>query len=209
MLSVFHSGDVKGQNIVECVNSKNNYLYAGVDNEIKISIDDVSKYDKLLVLISNGVIYKDSVNYNCIPRRSGRAKLNVQGINGSDTTNILSQNFLVYTIPPVKLTIGGKTVDELPQIRKEFLLQNDEFGLHISDDIINCEEWINIEKVIMGYMRRGGFYERSEFKGNKLPEEFKQKILLIPSGKQLSFEVRLSFTGNVQKNLPIFSTIVY
>jgi hypothetical protein len=185
-------------------------LYVGVDNPIQLSIEDKSEFDTLLVSISNGQVFKDSANYNCVPRRSGRAKLNVKGIKlNSDTINILSKNFLVYTIPPAKLTVGGKAVDELSKIQKEFLYQNDVFGIHISDDIIDCEDWIIIEKVTMGYVSRGGFYERNEFRGNKIPEEVKRIIASLPSGKQLSFEVRLSYAGNIQKNLPVFSTRVY
>lgn len=210
VIGIIQMGYVNAQNKIECVNSKNNYLYAGVDNEIKISVINETDYERFLITTSNGEIYKDTTNYNCIPRRSGRAKISVKGIKStSDTINILTKNFLVYTIPPVKLTIGGKTVDELARIEKRFLLENDVFGIHLSDDIINCNGWVNIEKVTMGYLSRGGFYERNEFAGNKLPEELKKIIASLPSGKELSFEVRLSFTGNVQKNLPVFVTRIY
>ncbi len=210
ILIITNSNNLKAQDIVDVLNSKNNYFYAGVDNELKITVAEPENYDTLLISISNGLIFKDSINYNCIPRRSGRANLTIKGVkHNSDTTNIFSKSFLVYTIPPVKLTIGGKTVDELTKMSKDFILQNDIFGIHLSDDIINCDSWVNIERVTMGYLSGGGYYKRDEFKGNKLPENFKQIIASFPSGKELSFEVRLSYTGNIQKNLPVFITRVY
>lgn len=186
--------------------SKNNRLYAGIDNPLKIHAE-VEKYDSLNVYSNNGMVYKDDNNFVCIPRRSGRARLQLFGYSDVDTLLLYTGNFLVNSVPSAHLMIGENLIDELNKLSKDTLMQKGEFHLFFNKDITSTN-WYEIEDITFGYTI-GGFFHRHVNHGSTFTEETMRLINKLNSGTELTIKARIKTEGNVMKTLPLYSLRIY
>ncbi|MFW6326952.1 MAG: hypothetical protein ACOC2F_01425 [Bacteroidota bacterium] len=191
---------------LKVLNSKKEMLYMGVDNYIYLT----PLLDSIYITTTNGLIYPADSMFNIIPERSGRARLDVYSLKNqyADTVLLRSFNFLVYSLPPAKLRIGDMVITRQTELKKDFILENNEFSVYLNDDIISSHEWMVVERITLGY-RKGGYFIRVNSEGNKLDDKALEEIQHIRPGQEISIHVRVKCQGDIRKNIPVYRTRLY
>ena len=188
-------------------NSKNNRLYAGIDNPLKIDIDQ-NKTDSIGLITNNGKILCDTNTFIAIPKRSGRARIQVYSYSSTDTLLLYTTSFLVNSVPLAQLKLGEKLLIEMKGIHKEELIAKGAFDIYFNEDIVNCHNWFTIHDITFGYSV-GGFFHRHVNNGSKFSDETIELIKKIQPGSEITFKVRLEGQGNVLKTVPLYTTRLY
>ncbi len=194
--------------ILTAVNSRNNILYAGIDNEIYMDYSGLGDDIEYVLTVNNGIVFPESSNYVAIPDRSGKARFLVFGIKGNDTTLIGYRYFQVENIPEPLLVIDSLLVKENDMVSKQHFLNSDSLGIFISDDIIGAEDWFKIIKFTLGYVY-GGYYLEHTNNTNKISRETKQIIYTIGPSKEIIIKPTVEGEGKLIIELPIFRLTLY
>jgi hypothetical protein len=201
-------GGELGVSILTAVNSRNNILYAGIDNEICVDYSGLGDDIEYVLTVNNGIVFPESPDYIAIPDRSGKARFLVFGIKGTDTTLIGYRYFQVENIPEPLLVIDSLMVKENDMVSKQHFLNSDSLGIFISDDIVGAEDWFKIIKFTLGYVY-GGYYVEHTNNTNKISRETKQIIYTIGPSKEIIIKPTVEGEGNLIKDLPIFRLTLY
>ncbi len=188
-------------------NSKNNRLYAGIDNPLKIEIAE-QKSDSIGLKTNNGKILCNTDSFIAIPKRSGRARIQLYLYSLTDTSLLYSTSFLVNSVPMAQLKLGENLLNDMNSIRKEELIGEGAFDIYFNEDIVNCDNWFTIHDITFGYTI-GGFFHRHVNRGSKFSDETIEVIKKTHPGSEITFKVRLEGQGNVLKTLPLYTSRVY
>jgi hypothetical protein len=201
-------GNELSDSVLKAVDSKNNILYAGIDNRI---ITDYSRFEEdheYILKVNNGIIFSDSIYYISVPDRPGDARFLVLGIRDNDTALIGYRYFEVRNVPEPLLAVDTLRLKEEDVISKNHLLNCDSLNIFISDDIIGSESWFKIVKFTLGYVY-GGYYVEHVNNTNKLSRETKQIIYTIGPTKEIIIKPVVKGEGKLIKELPIFRLTLY
>lgn len=189
-------------------NSKNNRLYVGIDNPLILKNADINLYDSIYLVSNNGKVFFDNTNFICIPKRSGRARLELYGFNSTDTVLLHRANLLVNSFPAVDLQLGDQLISEMEFIPRDKLIGKGGFNIYYNDDIINGDQWFSIHDVTIGYLVKG-FYHKHVNNGDVFTGETLNVIEKIRPGSKVSFKVRLKGEGDLLKTLPVYTKRLY
>lgn len=208
LLVFFVSFQMKAQRVTLIAeNSKNNRLYAGIDNPLNINLNQQG-FDSLQITTNNGQVLKDSSYFICIPHRSGRARLQLVGYRKNDTILLKTANLLVNSVPGAELKLGDKLIKDTKRITKEELINIGAFQIYFNDDIINYEDWFIIHDITFGYTI-GGYFHRHINEGYQLSQETIKFIQELKEGSKITLKVRIEGQGKVLKTLPLYTTWIY
>lgn len=194
--------------ILIAVNSRNNILYTGIDNEIWVDYSGLGEYNKYILIVNNGIVFPYDNNYIAMPERTGKARFLLFGINGLDSTLIGYTYFQVNNIPEPMLVIDSVLVKENDMVNKQHFLNSESLDIFISDDIIGAENWFKILEFTLGYVY-GGYYVEHTNKSNKISRKTKQIIYTIGPSKEIIIKPIVEGEGNLIKELPIFRLTLY
>ena len=201
-------GGELGDSILTAVNSRNNILYAGIDNEISMDYSRLDMYIEYILTVNNGIVFPDIFDYIAIPGRPGKARFLVLGIDGRDTVLIGYRYFQVENVPEPLLIIDSLLLNENDTVSKQHFLNSDSLGIFISDDIMGSENWFRIVKFTLGYVY-GGYYVEYTNNTNKISRETKQIIYSIGPAKEIIINPVVEGEGKLIKELPIFRLTLY
>lgn len=186
--------------------SKKNYLYAGIDNILKLNLPGPA--EEYLLTTNNGIIFFDESGYTTIPERSGKARIIVSKKEGADT-NIMGYNFFtVKNLPDPLLMIDTLVFSEKDTIMKRTLLSADSLNIIFSQDIIGSEKWLKILNYNIGYVY-GGFYKSYNCQGNLINNKIKFMINNLGPGKDIIIKIFAESEGQMTKELPIYRLVLY
>jgi hypothetical protein len=201
-------GGELGDSILTAVNSRNNILYTGIDNEIYVDYSGLGIYSEYLLTVNNGVLLPDGLCYILIPDRKGKARFLIFGINGTDTTLVGYRYFQVENIPEPQLYIDSLLVKRNDVVSKQHFLSSDSLGIFISDDIIGAEDWFRVVEFTIGYVY-GGYYVEYTNNTNIISQETKQIIYTIGPSKEIIIKPIVEGEGSLIIELPIFRFTLY
>jgi hypothetical protein len=194
--------------VLLAVDSRNNILYAGIDNRI---IADYSGFEvnyEYILKVNNGIVFPDSIYQIIIPDRPGNARFLLYGARDNDTVLFGYRYFEVRNVPDPLLAVDTLRLKEEDVISKNHFLNCDSLYIFISDDIIGAEKWFRIIRFTLGYVY-GGYYVEHTNNTSILSRETKEIILTIGPTKEIIIKPVVEGEGKLIKELPIYRLILY
>jgi hypothetical protein len=191
--------------VIWCLNSKNNYLYTGIDNPIQLNYKSIHN---IHLETNNGIIFTDSLQLITIPVRSGKSRFLLYEISGTDTNLIGYRYITVKNVPEASLKVDSLLIKDGDTVSKNILFNCDSLELHFTSDIKSSKNWFRIYQFSVGY-NYGGFYVSHINKSNQLQPETYNLIERIEPGKELSIKLFVESGGLIRKELPVFRIKVY
>lgn len=191
---------------IDVVNSKQNILYQGIDNPLKINTEN---NENLIIKTNNGIVYKDNGVFVAIPSKIHETELKIFETNENQDTILIYRAFLqTIRFPMPLLKLGDKVFDEMKEIDRNFLIQCDTIGIFFTDDIIGIENWYKITSYSFGYIY-GNHYISFDINGNILDINTKKRLLSLSSGTEIIIRVTIISNSNISIKRPIFRAILY
>ena len=194
--------------VLIAVDSRNDILYAGIDNRIKADYSGFEADYEYILKVNNGIVFHDSIYYISIPDRPGNARFLVFGIRNNDTVLYGYRYFEVRNVPDPLLALDTIRLKEEDVISKSHFLNCDSIYIFISDDIIGAEKWFRIIRFTLGYLY-GGYYVEYTNNTNLLSRKTKEIILTIGPTKEIIIKPVVEGEGKLIKELPIYRLTLY
>jgi len=201
-------GEELADSILLALNSRNNFLYVGIDNKIRINYLKLEESGEYILKVNNGIILSDSADYLSIPKRPGKARFLLFKKENSDIELIGYKYFPVKNIPEPLLSIDTIRVMEKDIINKSILLNSDSINIYITSDIQDAENWFKVIKFTLGY-EYGGYYVEHTNITNRISYETKQIINTLGPAKEIIIKPTVKGEGNLIKELPIYRLTLY
>ncbi len=161
---------------------KMNILYMGVENPLKIVVENHSCDS---ILISSNVRLKRRVGceYFAIPGNISVATFNLSVIKNKDTIRIGSSQFRVHKIPDPVVTVGGRRDGVMP---KPVLFSEPGIKAEQNDFIFDAEFKVKSYSVVI--VRGDEQIFSNDYDGNRFPAELKSQFRNLNYGDTVRFE---------------------
>jgi len=164
------------------VPSKFNILYKGIENPLKILVENHS-CESIYVTSNTKLRMTRFCNYVSVPTRLGTANFRVSVIKDKDTILVGNHQFRVHKVPDPAAYVGGKSGGKIA--RNVFLAANritarlDGFAFDVAFRIESYS--VVIEKDNVSSFKK-------DFKGNRFPNELRSEIQKIGRGAKIRIE---------------------
>jgi hypothetical protein len=201
-------GEELGDSILLIENSRNDFLYVGIDNVIKINYPKLEGSDEYILKVNNGEVIADSIYYISIPKRQGKARFLLYKKENSDSILVGYKYFVVRNVPDPSLAFDNFRVTKGDTVRKSDLLNSEYINIYISSDIINSENWFKIKEFTLGYEYGSYYYEHTN-NTNRISYETKQVINTLGPTKEIVIKPIVEGEGGLIKELPIYRLILF
>lgn len=199
----YRYGKNLSDSIFNLIISKGGILYAGIDNPVKIYLEEGENIEDYILEVTNGTAFYDSLQFITIPVRSGISRLILSKVEGTDTILKGHRFYQVKNVPDPLLKIDTSFFGEVSNIYKQQLLYADSLSIFFSSDIAGSENWFRVKEFSIGYIF-GGFYRSYTFKGSEISDTAKIIISRISPGKVVVFRIIAEGDGKIQKELPVY-----
>ena len=201
-------GKTLSKNVIQCVNSKNNHLYAGIDNPIIINYKPINTIDTFFIETNNGILFRDSLDLITIPSRGGKSRFLFYDVINNDTTLAGYKYMSVENIPEPSLKIDSVIIRGEGIVSKNLLHKCDSLQIYFTSDIEDSKNWYRVYQFSVGYSY-GGYYVSFLNKSNMFLKGTLSLIDRIEPGKEISIKVFVESQGYIRKELPIYRIKVY
>ena len=195
-------------NAIEINQSVKGIFYTGIDNRFQIHYSLLKLGDTLIIETNNGIVFYDSISYVSIPKISGKCRLMLYAVNLTDTLFLGFQNITVENVPKPKIRFNEFIIENNTTVPKQLLIQSDSISVFYSNDIIDSDSWVTIDRFLLGYSY-GGYFISHTNEGNIISEQTKKIINTISPEKQITIKVVINSTGKVIRELPIYRINLY
>jgi hypothetical protein len=187
----------------KAINSKTNFLYYGIDNELTLQYpDEDAKKLKLLLKTHNGKIFEaDSGSYLTIPRNAGRAFISVFMLTSRDTISLGKKEFTVLPLPIPSLKIGNVVLKDETVVERSAFFKKDTLKVYFTDDIEKSDCWCKVEHFNVGYTY-GGRYISVDNNGAILSKESLDLISKLKN-QEVVIKVTNINCSQIYKSLPL------
>lgn len=189
---------------VEATESKNNYLYAGIDNTLKITFpDENSKKLQLYWGVNNGQIFRTGDLYLTIPRKAGWSFVTTYCITENNDTLVLGKKqFIVKNIPAPTLLIGNTHLCENCTVDRKAFYTGDTLKIFFTDDYAESNQWVSITNFSVGYSY-GGMYLSVNNEGSVLLPHTVNFIQKLKPGQQTVIKVIATTPTRMLRQMPL------
>jgi len=190
--------------------SKTNVLYTGIDNKIVLYKNGkpTTEYN---INTNNGNAFPDSAAYLIIPSKSGDINVwfyEIPANNKNDTIYYAQVSLKVFNFPKPELTINGKNIGKMDKLKKSFLMEADSIGLHLTNDIVNIDEWYEITSFTFGYIY-GRHYISYKNSDKYFSEKSKHAIKNLLPGYEISIRLTIRNKSNVTIIPPLYRAEIF
>ncbi len=199
--------DSTGKDTIRAINSHSNSLYAGIDNQVEINKKNVP-FKNIIVECYMGMVMEDEGYYDIIPAKVGTTVISIYQYDKGDTVLYFKKTMNVKRLPQPYITLDKVKLTDYPSISKQILLKKKSFEVHLSDDIIDDNQWFSVKEITIGY-QVGQLYVTKSCEGAELPEDLLQIIEKLTPGTEVSFVFTITGSGDVFKRMPPLKFKIY
>lgn len=199
----------QGKILVEAVKSRNNYLYAGIDNIIKIN-DTISTHENCIVKATDASVFRSDTNnsyYRVIPDKTGLITFEIYYAYEKDTIMIISDDVKCIYLPAPLLTINGNVIRN-SVIDRRMLNKANKIGLFITNDIVDIDQWFDVVGFKFG-LDFEGKYNMYHNIGNICSRETKSIMSNLYPGSEIIFNVSVKSKTDVLIRGRTYKFLVY
>jgi hypothetical protein len=184
--------------------SKNQNLYAGIDNYLVLKKDSkVLSSLKYNLSTNNGIIKDADSCFLIVPKFTGLATLKIYRITPvNDSIFVKNEEFKVLNLPIPSLRIGECAIGSHNYIDRKVFLAGDSLRIFFSDDIISSNTWCKVTSFNFGY-QYGNNYISVDNNSPIFSEETIRFLKKINSGQEVVIKVNNISTSQLIKNLPL------
>ncbi len=181
--------------------SRSGRLYCGIDNLLKVNIDDFKTKDSVFLQANNGIVIND-YPFIVIPERPGSLRITVMSTDGKTQRNLGFINFAVDNLPEPKLLIDTIIVTDNIALPREHLIKAKQLSIFISNDIIDSYKWYTIKEFSMGYYL-GGYNISQNNTGCAFNEAMHKIIMGVLPDRYFIITVIIESNTGIIKTWPI------
>lgn len=192
------------------VDSKDNNLYNGIDNNLIINyINDESKQFNIILTTNNGRMIKSENGWLTIPRNAGRSFVTIYLISlNNDTLLIGKKEFTVKKVPYPVLKISNTVISDSMWLNRKIFFTKDSLKLFFTDDLPESNYWYQVKFFTIGYSF-GGRYISIDNNGPSFSNKSLEFIRKLSQGHQLVIKVTSVTPSGILKFLPLIRFRIY